>query len=60
MTGRRILGRGYSKCKGPEAGVPSLKETSVVEESEPRERCRIQVKEVGEHGAGFGRICKSL
>lgn len=60
VTGRRILGGGYSICKGPETGVLLLKETSVVEESEPRDRCRMQVKEVGEQGAHFEKICKSL
>lgn len=37
-----------------------LKETSVGEESEPREGCRTQVRDAGEQGADCVRICKSF
>lgn len=38
--GRSIPDTGYSKDKGPETGVSFSKETSVAEQSEPRERFR--------------------
>lgn len=60
VSRRSIPDTGYSKCKSPETKVYLLKEASVVEQSELRERCKRQVREVEVQGEDFIRPCKAL